>query len=136
MTFGSKPVAPDPLYGWKTTNGSNGDGVLVYPGRDRYYPGSDYGLDGFFPSFRLRALRLGINAELWAGLAANADAAKAEADLTAFLGAANGGVPQLGYEIGVFSQADPTYQYGGVTWSEDPARLESLRLGFMATAGY
>ena len=136
MTFGATPVTPDPVYGWTSPNGSNGDGVLVYPGRDRHYPGSDHGLDGFFPSFRLRALRLGLNAELWAGLAATADAARVTADLDAFLGAANGGAPQLGYEIGVFAPADPTYQYGGVTWSEDPARLEALRLGFLGTAGY
>jgi hypothetical protein len=136
MTFGSLPVTADPVYGWTTYNGSNGDGVLAMPGRDQYYPQNSYGVDGYFPTFRLRALRLGINLELWAEQAALRNAAQVTQDLTAILGKANAGTPQIAYGIGVFTATDPTYQYGGATFSEEPADYELLRTTFITEAGF
>jgi hypothetical protein len=38
----------------------NGDGLLMYPGRDRRYPAEDRGIDRPLPSIRLKAWRRGI----------------------------------------------------------------------------
>jgi hypothetical protein len=38
----------------------NGDGLLIYPGRDRLFPAADRGFDGPLPSIRLKNWRRGI----------------------------------------------------------------------------
>ncbi|MBW2734175.1 MAG: DUF4091 domain-containing protein [Deltaproteobacteria bacterium] len=38
----------------------NGDGLLIYPGRDLKFPSQDKGIDGPLPSMRLKAWRRGI----------------------------------------------------------------------------
>ncbi|KKL60952.1 hypothetical protein LCGC14_2200170, partial [marine sediment metagenome] len=38
----------------------NGDGLLIYPGRDRLFPAQDQGFDGPMPSIRLKNWRRGI----------------------------------------------------------------------------
>jgi hypothetical protein len=136
MTYGTVPVTNDSVYGWQAYNGTNGDGVLAYPGKDAFYPSSNYGLNGYFPSFRLRAIRLGINNELWAQKAAAAAPTAFAASLSQLLGAANSGVPQISYQIGVFNASDPTFQRGGATWSENSTDYENARLNWISLAGF
>ena len=135
MTFGPLPVTPNPEFGWTASNGTNGDGVLVYPGTDFYWPKSNYGLDGYFPSSRLRAMRLGINLDLWADVAAAKAAATVTTDISALLGSQNGGTPVIAYDIGVQSTSDPTYQWIGVSWSEVADDYETARLKWIGLAG-
>jgi hypothetical protein len=136
MTFGGLPVTPNATYGWTASNGTNGDGVLVYPGTDFYWPHSNYSLNGYFPSFRLRAMRLGINLDLWADAAAAKAASTVTSDVNALLGAQNGGKPVIAYNVGVQSTSDPTYQWIGTSWSEIADDYEAARVKWIGLAGF
>lgn len=99
---------------------SNGDGVLLYPGTDALYPADSYGVDVPFPSWRLKMWRRGINDHTYLTLASQFDG-KAVDRLVQQI------IPRVLWERGVYDTADPTYQYGGISWSRDPNVWEQAR---------
>lgn len=73
MTFNDSP------------NRINGDGVLVYPGRDRIYPEQDRGFEHPLPSIRLKNWRRGIQDIAYLQFAAQVDPALRDAALRAIV---------------------------------------------------
>lgn len=64
------------------------DGLLLFPGRSRDFPASDFGADVVFPSIRLKSLRRGIQDAALLQLAARADADATQSVLDRVVGAA------------------------------------------------
>ncbi|HMA96298.1 MAG TPA: DUF4091 domain-containing protein [Polyangiaceae bacterium] len=73
----------------------NGDGMLVYPGRQLQFPQHDLGLDGVVPSIRLKQWRRGVQDAAYVELARQRDRKAAErivnSVVTGGLDAAHGG---------------------------------------------
>jgi hypothetical protein len=64
--------------------------------------------------------RRGITDIDYVVMAASKDAAATQAIV-------NKMVPKVLWEVGVFDQTDPTYQYGDVSWSTNPDDWEAAR---------
>jgi len=99
---------------------SNGDGVLLYPGQDALFPEESYNVDAAFPSWRLKMMRRGINDFTYLTLATKYNAKRVNEIVQTIL-------PKVNWEYGVQDVNDPTYQYGGVSWSVDPDVWERAR---------
>jgi len=104
-------------HGWNYTNG---DGVLFYPGTDRHYPQSSYGIAGPLASLRLKHWRRGIQDADYLALAANVDAAATAAIVERI-------IPTVLWEYGVENEEDPTYVYTDISWPTNPDDWEAAR---------
>lgn len=103
------------------SNCGNGDGVLIYPGKDiKYHPNSSYELDGFFSSMRLKLWRNGLQQREYLYLADKIDS-ETVATLVASM------IPEFNWEHDVANPNDPSYWYGDISWSEDPEDWETAR---------
>lgn len=101
----------------------NGDGMLMYPGRDFAYPAEDRGIDGPLPSIRLKNWRRGIEDVGYLMLARQAGHGALVDELLAVM------VPRALIEQGVRAD-DP------VSWPEDGERwLAARRQLFEALRG-
>lgn len=98
----------------------NGGGVLLYPGIDTLYPADSYGIDGPMPSWRLKMWRRGINDHTYLTLAAKYDPKAVDSIVQEI-------IPRVLWERGVALVSDPTYQWGGISWSRDPDVWERAR---------
>jgi hypothetical protein len=116
-TFGQ--TSADPMYG--QVGGSNGDGVMFYPGTDAVFPAFSYGVDGPIASLRLKYWRRGIQDVDYLTLA-NAINPAAVATLV------NSMVPAALWENQCFDLSDCSYFKGPVSWSNKPDDWESARL--------
>jgi len=102
--------------------GSNGDGVLFYPGTDAIYPGSSYGIPGPIASLRLKYWRRGIEDIDYVTQASAIN----QGAVTAIV---NQMVPLALWELTVQDPNDPTYYDNvGPSWSSDPDDWEAARL--------
>jgi len=90
-----------------------GEGVLLYPGRQRQFPEHDLGVDAVIPSARLKAWRRGIQDAGYLALARAVDAHAAE-------GVVDGLLPA------VFTDN------GGVSWPADPKAWVAARRALLA----
>lgn len=128
ITFGYNAIT-DPVKGRTGFQASNGDGVLLYPGKD-VIGSVNYGFDGPIASWRLKMLRRGIQDGDYLALA-NA----ASPTVTTVL--VNGMVPEVLWEHDCFSVSDCSYAYGGRSWSNSPEIWERARetLALLAEAG-
>ncbi len=103
----------------------NGDGVMVYPGTDFYFPASSYDIDGGIAGLRLKHWRRGIqDAELIA-MARTADLAAANAVVDGIVG-------NVHWEIDTFAPGDPGYQVGDINWTTDPDTWATARAALVA----
>ncbi len=103
--------------GWNYTNG---DGVLFYPGTDKYYTSRSYGVDGPFASLRLKHWRRGIQDADYLALANAINPSATQAIVKRM-------IPKVLWEYGVENEADPTYVYTDISWSTDPDKWEAAR---------
>jgi len=103
--------------GWNYTNG---DGVLLYPGRDCHYPDQSYGIDGPFASLRLKHWRRGIQDADYLALANGINPEATQAIIERM-------IPKVLWEYGVENEEDPTYVYTDISWSTDPDDWENAR---------
>ncbi len=123
-TFGQPPRV-DVVLGETSSTYSNGDGVLLYPGIDRYFPDAPTpGLNGPVASLRLKLWRRGIQDADYLTLAMSKDPAATKALVDRM-------VPKVMSEVGVYNPRDPTYQFGGqgdgIGWSINPDDWEAAR---------
>lgn len=123
-TFGW-PAKPDPVRGETSGTYANGDGVLIYPGIDRVFRDSPApGINGPVASLRLKLWRRGIQDADYLTLALQKDPAATKAIVDRI-------VPKVLWEVGVYSQRDPSYQHGGlgdgISWPTDPDVWEDAR---------
>ncbi len=117
-TFGSANQTPDPSYGLK---GSNGDGVLFYPGTDAVFPNSSYELGGPIASLRLKHWRRGIQDIDYIALAARKNPSAVKALVKKM-------VPLAMWELTVYDPNDPSYYRNvGPSWSSKPDDWEAAR---------
>jgi hypothetical protein len=110
----------DPIVGRTGFNYSNGDGVLVYPGRDVLFPRDTYDVLGPIASLRLKHWRRGIQDIEYVVQARLKDPARVDALVQKM-------VPRVFWEVGVEEVSDPTWKLGGVSWSEDAEVWEAAR---------
>lgn len=103
--------------GW---NYSNGDGVLLYPGTDRVFPSSSYGVDGPIASLRLKHWRRGIQDVAYLQMAMKKDPIKTQEVIDRV-------IPKVLWEPGVQDLSDPTWIRTSVSWSSDPDVWENAR---------
>ncbi len=75
------PFATSETFHNQHADHANGDGVLVYPGRQPKFPAHDLGFDGVVPSLRLKQWRRGIQDAGYVKLAREVDPAATEAVL-------------------------------------------------------
>ncbi len=101
-------------------NYHNGDGVLFYPGTNRWYPEDDYGVPGPFASLRLKHWRRGLQDVDYLTLAAAVDKAATQAIVQRR-------VPKVMWEYGVSDPSDPTWVRTDISWSVDPDDWEHAR---------
>jgi hypothetical protein len=125
MTFGFRS-SNDSVKGSTGFQYSNGDGVLVYPGKD-VIGTVNYGFDGPIASWRLKMLRRGLQDGDYMTLAAQANPAFTTAIVLSM-------VPEVLWEHGCFTLADCTYAYGGRSWTNDPNTWAVARAGLAALA--
>jgi hypothetical protein len=119
-TFGSIS-GTDGIVGETGFNYSTGDGVLLYPGTDKLFPGSSYGVDGPFASLRLKYWRRGLQDYDYLTLAQQIDPAAVQAIVSSM-------VPKVLWEYGVSSLSDPTWVRTDISWPTDPDAWESARV--------
>lgn len=99
-------------------NVGNGDGVMIYPGQDRVYPGSDRGIFGPVASIRLKNARRGVqDHELLRMLAASGDPARARSIARATVGV---GLHESSFDV------PPTWPSDGASWEMARRRLLAL----------
>lgn len=120
LTFGFNTTPADPTYGNTSFNYANGDGVFIYPGTDLTYSTASYNADTGFPGWRLMMWRRGINDYSLLTMASKYDPVAVDALVQQT-------IPKVLWEYGVFDTGDPTYQYGGPSWSIDPNVWELAR---------
>jgi Domain of unknown function (DUF4091)/Family of unknown function (DUF6067) len=114
VTWGSVYVN-DPVLGeW---GGSNGTGLLIYPGTDLYNPSDSYGVDGPFASLRLKEWRRGIQDVDYLVLAGRIDPAATQAIINSL-------VPLVMWE---YPTNYPNFYVGPISWSVDPDVWEAAR---------
>ncbi len=119
VTFG-QDTASDAIFGRTGYNRSNGEGVLVYPGRDAHFPASSYGVDGPFASVRLKNWRRGVQDVDYIALAAKKDPATTRQIVQSM-------VPKVLGDTGVETLRDPSYVLTDISWPVDPAAWEAAR---------
>ena len=119
QTFGAAPQY-DSVLGMTSGNYANGDGVLFYPGTDRVFPGSSYGLNGPIASLRLKDWRRGIQDVDYLTLAAKVDPARTQAIV-------NSMVKSVLWENGISDPNDPTWVRCDLGWSTNPDDWENAR---------
>ena len=119
-TYQSTATVPDASVGLK---GSNGDGVLFYPGTQALPSGgTSYGVGGPFASLRMKHWRRGIQDVDYITLA-NAINPSAVTSLVQSM------VPSVLWENTVHDPADPSYYINTPqSWSADPNVWEAARL--------
>ena len=110
----------DPIIGRTGWNYSNGDGVLMYPARDRLFPNDSYGLTGAFASLRLKHWRRGIQDVEYLALAKAKDPVRTKAIVSRM-------VPKVYWEVGVEDLSDPTWKLGDISWPVSPGAWEAAR---------
>lgn len=110
----------DPVVGRTGWNYSNGDGVLMYPGRDSLFPDESYGLSGAFASLRLKHWRRGIQDVEYLTLANRKDAVRVREIVKKM-------VPKVYWEVGVEDLSDPTWKLGDISWPVSPDAWETAR---------
>lgn len=110
----------DPVLGENGRHYSNGWGVLFYPGTDRVYAGSSYGINGPIASLRMKHWRRGIQDADYLALARSANPAAANAILQRV-------VPKALWENGVSDLEDPTWLRADISWQIDPNVWEAAR---------
>ena len=118
--YGAHPFTNDAILGETSTHHTNGNGILFYPGSDKLFPAQSYGLGGPIASLRMKHWRRGITDIDYVVMASAKDAVATKAIVDKM-------VPKVLWEVGVFEQADPTYQYGDVSWSTNPDDWEAAR---------
>lgn len=114
-TFGTIS-SNDPVLG--QYGGSNGNGLLVYPGTSVYPGQTSYNVAGPFASLRLKEWRRGIQDADYLTLAAKINPAAVQSIV-------NGLIPQVLWEYNA-----PNIQWytgGGISWSSDPDQWEAAR---------
>ncbi|MFA5976377.1 MAG: putative Ig domain-containing protein [Elusimicrobiota bacterium] len=120
QAFGGTPSS-DSVLGQTGWNYGNGEGVLFYPGTDKVYTSSSYGVNGPFASLRLKYWRRGIQDVDYLTMAA---AVNPQATQTIV----NQIVPKVLWEYGVDNPSDPTYVLTDISWSTNPDAWEAARL--------
>ncbi|HLJ26121.1 MAG TPA: glycoside hydrolase domain-containing protein [Candidatus Angelobacter sp.] len=115
-TFGQ--TSANSMYG--QVGGSNGNGVLFYPGTDTAFPANSYGINGPIVSLRLKHWRRGIQDVDYLTLA-NAINPTAVTNLVTSM------VPSALWENQCHDLSDCTYFIGPVSWSHNPDDWESAR---------
>jgi len=110
----------DPAIGRTGWNYSNGEGVLMYPGKDELFPQDSYGRMGAFASLRLKHWRRGIQDADYIALAQRVDAKRTAAIVERM-------VPRVFWEVGVEDLSDPTWKLGDISWSADPDDWDRAR---------
>ncbi|EKD42509.1 MAG: hypothetical protein ACD_73C00130G0001, partial [uncultured bacterium] len=118
-TFGGT-TGIDPVYGETGGLYSNGDGVLFYPGTDKIFPASSYGVDGPIASLRLKYWRRGIQDVDYLYLAHQINPTKVAEII-------NRVIPKVLWEYGVDDAGDPTYKRSSISWSDNPDVWEAAR---------
>jgi hypothetical protein len=119
QTFGAAATT-DASLGQTSGNYANGDGVLFYPGTDKVFPSSSYGLDGPIASMRLKEWRRGIQDIDYVTLASKVDPSRTAAIV-------NSMVKSVLWENGVSDKSDPTWVRCDMGWSSDPTTWEGAR---------
>lgn len=120
QTFGGLS-GNDSVLGQTGWNYSNGDGVLFYPGTDKFFPSDSYGVDGPFVSVRLKQWRRGIQDVDYLALAYAKDPIKTTALVKKM-------VPKALWEYGINDPTDPTWVRSDISWSINPNDWEAARL--------
>jgi hypothetical protein len=110
----------DTVRGRTGYNYANGDGVLFYPGTDRFYPEHSLNVDGPIASLRLKYWRRGVQDADYLALAN-------EIDPVATRAIAQRMVPRVLWETGVQVGWDPSWLLGDVSWPIDPDAWEKAR---------
>ncbi len=110
----------DPVVGRTGFNYSNGDGVLLYPGRDTLFPQDTYGVLGPIASLRMKHWRRGIQDVEYLELARRRDPRRSDEILRRM-------VPRVFWEVGVEAESDPTWKLGNISWPIDPEVWEAAR---------
>jgi hypothetical protein len=116
-TFGT--TQSDPSYGM--AGGANGNGLFFYPGTDKMFAKSSYGIAGPIVSLRLKHWRRGVQDVDYLALAQAIDA-NSVATLVAKV------VPVVLWEAQCHDPAmDCSYTYAPASWSNNPDDWESAR---------
>lgn len=103
--------------GW---NYSNGDGVLFYPGTDKFFSNDSYNINGPITSIRLKEWRRGIQDVDYLTLAAAKNPTRV-AEIVASM------IPKVLWEYGINDPSDPTWVRSNISWSTNPNVWEAAR---------
>jgi hypothetical protein len=116
-TFGA--TQSDPSYG--AAGGANGNGLFMYPGTDKMFAQSSYGIAGPIASLRLKHWRRGVQDVDYLTLAQAIDA-------NAVAALVDKVVPVVLWEAQCHDPAmDCSYTYAPASWSNNPDDWESAR---------
>lgn len=118
--FSGLPYTQDPIAGEKGYDHTNSNGLLFYPGTDKKFPASSYGVPFPFASLRMKHWRRGIQDVDYLTLAARKDAAAVKQIVERV-------VPKVLWEYGVDDPKDPTYVHTDISWSLSPDDWEAAR---------
>ena len=118
-TFKGCSASYNTVAGMHTSNYSNGDGVLMYPGTD-VIGTVNYGFDGPMPSLRLERMLDGLNDQEYLTKAQAINPTTTNTKVVTM-------IPQSLWEHNCFTLSDCSYAYGGRTWSNDPNVWETAR---------
>jgi hypothetical protein len=126
QTFGMLPnnrenACRTPIYGQVSCTSANGNGLLFYPGTDKIFSASSYGVNGPIVSLRLKQWRRGIQDVDYLTLAGAIDP-------TAVANLVNQMVPSVLWEVQCVNPVnDCSYVYAPISWSNNPDDWESAR---------
>jgi hypothetical protein len=120
QTFGGRSQTADPSRGETGWNYTNGDGVLLYPGTDRVYSDSSYGVDGPIASLRLKHWRRGVQDHDYLTMARAVNPVATDAIVSRI-------VPEVEWEVGCSDPTDPTWKRCDISWSTSPDVWELAR---------
>lgn len=113
----------DWTFGQSSDSGyTNGNGVLAYPGSDINHPANSYGVHGPFASLRLKEWRRGTQDGDYLTIAKAINPVATKAILQRTMPQALWEVKDMNWPTG-----DPSYYYGGISWSSNPDDWESSR---------
>lgn len=124
QTFGSASYF-DPIKGMTSSGYSNGDGVLFYPGTDKFFQGDSYNVNGPIASLRLKYWRRGIQDVDYLSMAATINPAATKQIIDAI-------IPKVLWEYGVDDPNDPTWKRTDISWSTNPDVWEQARSSLSA----
>ena len=119
QTFGNFSRT-DKVLGQTGDNYLNGDGVLFYPGTDKRFTSSNYGLSGPIASLRLKHWRRGIQDVDYLTMAAKINPTKVNEIVSRI-------IPKVVWELGATDPSDPTWVNADISWSIDPDKWEATR---------